>query len=357
VSELLVDPSFEAHAPAWTLGLRAAYVSDESPVYDGIAAVLMNPINSDFGPTRLDAYIRQVLATSSLGETVTPSIWIYKPSGSAGHQDNDFELRISLTSYGDPVMTVQAFDTLTIPVDLWAKVQAEPFVLPCDTPTLEWRLRFPVTPDVGKSLYVDVASVLSQEANMAVMLMELPLRAILATLQANLSTEIGYVNTEANDGITCPAVTHWYCWDRERAQPEKAEVEVFETGQGELEEWASQVSTWSVGARIPLRSSWIFTVRLNYANRSALSTSAMRVLGWRYAAAIMRCLRNVPNLGQSTIFATPGIPVATLVPTDDPNDVRTFGRVEVQVQVSVHESSVGETVLGGGTRPSAILES
>lgn len=354
--DLIVDGSFEDFSPSdWTASNCFLYYLSDAPVYDGTFSLAMLPINSSFGPVRQVASVQQVLTSGVAGQIVSPRLWVYRPSDSEGHTQNDLRLRISSVPGGSPDMNVQEFGTFYLPTDTWTQVMADAFPLPCNSPTLQWWLNYAPVVNQGKVLHVDLATAVLQEDTMAVMLMELPLRAILATLQSALNTEIGHVNTEANDGITCPTVTTWFCWDREREMPDKAEVSVFEDAGGEIAEWGSLVSN---GQRTPIRTSWTIVVRLAYANRSQLSTSAMRVLGMRYAAALVRCIRNAPHLGQTTlpVDAEPSTPIVVLERATG-TDPKTFGTVEMRVAVTINESPTGETVLGGGTRPSATLES
>jgi hypothetical protein len=356
VIDLIVDGSFEDFSPAdWDSLNCVLEYETVAPVYDGQFSLGMYPINSSFGPVRQVASVQQVLTSGVAGQVVAPRLWVYRPSDSLGHAQNDLRLRISSAPGGSPDTNVQEFGTFFLPPDTWTQVMADAFPLPCDSPTLQWWLNYSSVANQAKVLHVDLATAVLQEAAMAVMLMELPLRAILATLQASLNTEIGYVNTEANDGISCPSVTTWFCWDREREMPDKAEVSVFEDAGGEIAEWGSLVSN---GQRTPIRTSWTIVVRLAYANRSQLSTSAMRVIGMRYAAALVRCIRNAPQLGQTTlpVDAEPSTPIVVLERATG-TDPKTFGTVEMRVAVTINESPVGETVLGGGTRPSATLES
>lgn len=209
--------------------------------------------------------------------------------------------------------------------------------------------------------YVDDASLFEQlagEVDMAVMLAELPLRAMLGTMQTYLNTELGYVKNEANDSLDLPAVTHWYCWDRGGPSPDETECEVFiAPGSLTFPYFESNMAAWTTGQRTSMAHSVSVTVRINHANRDLLKMSELQVRGWRYAAGIFRVVRNVPQLGQAAIMAMPGSPMVYI---RDADPLRPAGQVvtaELTFACDVHEAATGETQVGGGTRPSATLES
>ena len=211
---------------------------------------------------------------------------------------------------------------------------------------------------------LDDLTVEEEEVDMAIMLAELPVRAMLATLQANLATELTGISSERGDSATIPALpapTSWFAWRRPTALPNRCEVEVYDEGVT-FPRFSHDISRWASGQRCNLSSSVTLVVGLNHANRGAsagaeaFSTAVMKVHSWRYAAAILRCIRNAPALGQGDlIMATPQEVRYSTRQSEDGMD--NIDRVEVTVRCDVQESSTGETQAGQGAPPSATLES
>jgi hypothetical protein len=224
----------------------------------------------------------------------------------------------------------------------------------------------PYGPDARSGLFcLDdiVAEATLTELDMAIMLAELPVRAMLALLQTNLSGELIGIVSERADSVALATPTAWYCWFRDEGMPDRCEVEVSEEGTGvDFPNFRTDISRWTTGQRVGLRSSVRIVVGLNHANRGdsagsvGYRTSLMRVRSWRYAAALLRCIRNTPTLGFPTqIMAFPeSVRYSTRQAQDGSANIE---RVEVTVRCEIQETASGEGAPAGGTPPSATLES
>lgn len=299
------------------------------------------------------------VSTRLTGEVYTPRLWL-RPG-----TDNTASLWIVGSSTpGGPIDTYyEELQLAGFPSGVWTEYVGAAIALPCDGPRLGLQLLFP---DVGQStstVHVDDLVFAGTGGDvLAVMGIELPLRALLATLQASLNTELTHIGSERADGLTPHSIENWYCWKREDLAVNRALVEVYERGGTVFPDWKAQVSTWVVGQRVPLRSEHPLVVAVVFANRGltpssrTLKMSEMRILAMRYAAGVVRTVRNTPNLGQGDLlFAEPGEASITYG-LDEPDGPPASMRVEIPFTVRVSESSSGETTPGGGTPPSANLE-
>jgi hypothetical protein len=191
---------------------------------------------------------------------------------------------------------------------------------------------------------------------MAVMLGELVVRAMLATLQANLNAEIAAIVTERGDSIAMAPVARWFCYDRpDEDSPESVDVEVVESP-ASFPDYVAKITN-SGTARAPVDSHIPIVVRLFQANRTQKASGVMWVRSKRYEAAIVRTIRNTPQLG---ISSTAGV-LANATSSSSGVPTRSSqgraGMVEVYVTVQLNETNGGETVASGGVPPACTLES
>lgn len=357
MADAIVGGDFET-AGLWE-ELRSIRVSDFA--HGGTWSERMRSIRT-FG-TPFEATILQVSAALT-GEEFTPHFWVRADADAISGG-----CELYLVGSSSPAGPIDIFYDF-VPINSlvagdWTEVTFASITLPCDTPYLGLWLTGPTSGTQG-IVRVDDFTISNQAgANMAVMGFELPLRAMLATLQANLNTELTHIGNEANDSLTPPAVEKWYCWKVTQQFVDRAICEVYELGGTTLKDWDSQVSAWVVGSRLPLRMEHSMVVAVTFANRGltiggaarTLKMSEMKVLAIRYATAVLRVVRNTPTLGQAAIvYAEPGEAVITYGEDNPPDAAPGSLRVEVPFRVSVSESSSGETTLNGGVRPSANLE-
>lgn len=199
---------------------------------------------------------------------------------------------------------------------------------------------------------------------MAVLLGEFAVPAMLKTLQDNFATEVSAINTERSDAeVQLSGIERWYCYEREWASPDINECEVYIPPDGiSFPRMPAQLSRWAIGQRVPLDSDVEIVVAVNHANRGGVSGATLKrsdmwKLNQRYAAAVLRVVRNIPNLGYANDLVAVPQRVRTESRRVGNEDTRFVDRVEVTFSVSQQESSSGENTPGGGVPPVAVLES
>lgn len=353
-TNLLVDPSFETQDPAWVLTGITEYTTDLA--YDGMYSVRLTGLKTLFGPPprSRSSYLDQHF-TVTVGQLVTFSVWLY-----AEVEMPNYDRLSVFVDYGDGQWSYLTVVDASGVGQNWTQVQLGT-IQAIGTSVGIWFIAQAPTTEGSYSWLLDLCSaeLATGVTNMAVMLAELPLRAMMATLQASLNTELGYVNSEAGDSLGLPVVTHWYCWDRVTPSPDKTECEVFVVpGSIAFPYFTQDLGAWATGQRTNLKHTVTIGVRINHANRDQLKVSELQMRGWRYAASIMRVVRNVPQLGQATIMCMPSGPSVFVRSADDTTrPVAQIVSAEMYFACEVYEVSTGETTPGGGTRPSATLES
>lgn len=215
---------------------------------------------------------------------------------------------------------------------------------------------------------VDDFAISEQGGNeMAVMLTEYAVRAVLSRLQAvgqGLNEEIAFVESEARVSVgggnylDLPTVKGWRSFDPGIATPDTVEVEVFESGDITFPSQSYDQSTWTGGrtrilSKVPLR------IALNHANRgnadagnATLLASQMNTRSRLYMAALVRTIRNDPTCGTSAVICVPASARSkVLQPQRADTDSRRVGRVEFDIEVRLQESSANEMTQGAGSLP------
>lgn len=350
-TNLLVDPSFETQDPAWVLSGEASYTTDLA--YDGSYSVRLSPSKTSFGPPprAKSGYVWQYFATTP-GSLYVLSGWFYLES----EMPTDDRLTIQV-DYGDGQWSY--LQTISGTLGVWVLGNLGTIQATGAITGIRIAARAPAT-DGSYSWLIDLfaAELGAGVSDMAVMMAELPLRAMMATLQSFLNTEIAYIDSEAADSLGLPTVTHWYCWDRVMPSPDETECEVFVVpGTVIFPYFVQDLSAWTSGQRTSLKHTVTIGVRINHANRDALKVSQLQIRGWRYAAAIMRVVRNVPQLGQAAIMCVPGSPSVYVRGAEEGRPIAQIVTAEMSFTCDAFETATGETQAGGGTRPSATLES
>lgn len=202
------------------------------------------------------------------------------------------------------------------------------------------------------------------EAEMAVMLSEFSIRAVINYLQANLNTEINHVKNEANLGKDLPAVGAWYAFPRQVPSPDVVAVEVYEQSTTEFPLKERDMSLYAAGSRSRAISRFPAVIALTHANRgdaansdATLLESDMAERSRLYAAALYRTIRNNPNVGYvDRIIVWPlAMKVFAGHQSVDPN-TRRVARVEYYVTIDQQEDSINETVVGGASLPAITAE-
>lgn len=356
-----LNPSFETQGD-WTFEDDAA-IYDIGPPYShtgvGFAFIRAYFFPGGPGPARpVYGAVRQIVS-EPIGSVLIPSAWV------AGIEQASGRFSIDYRDAAAPGWSRLAeVDSSTLD---WAGgthtevVASTPALVAGADPEFRFIVEYLGVGLNPFSVAVDDAALAVGETTMAFFWVELPARAMLAMLQANLNTEIGYVQAERNDGVVLPTPARWYCWDRGMPSNNDGnlEISVFERqGSAEFPAFSREAGAFAAGTRSRLSHEVELIVRAEFPNRTQRKTSEMVVVGWRVTAAILRCLRNNPAIGYPTVCnAQPGQPVMTPLPPDSEGRVGNWCRVEVPVHVQTQESPAGETQSSGGVPPVAILES
>jgi len=195
---------------------------------------------------------------------------------------------------------------------------------------------------------------------MAVMLTEYAVRAVLHQLQSYLNAEIAMVELDANLGLDLPTVEGWREFDPGVATPDTVDVEVFEMGNMTFPAQKYDQSQWN-GGRTRVLSQIPIRVALNHANRGnitaadeSLKASQMAQRSRLYLAALVRTIRNDPTCGTfQTVIIVPGSARTRVLDNARlDSDIRRCGRVELDLDVRLAEVPLNEGVLGSGNLPS-----
>lgn len=348
-----MNPSFET-AIGWQLSGYADYFPTVS-AYSGSKVGRLNAVRSSLGPVNHSSQFIQTVP-------VTPLLEVNLSAQVRVELIDRAQFWVMATEHNQPGNWhgIAVYDETNISAGGWSLMQFGTYIPTTALIDLSFTLFIPGTTGSAE-VWLDDAGADQGGATVAVMGFELALRAMLGTLQANLNSELTAVGNEANDTLTPPAIDAWYCWRREENVVSRAACEVYEVGGTTLDDWNSQVSAWTAGSRLPLRMKHSLEVSVTFANRGlngqTMRTSEMKVLAMRYVIAIIRTVRNFPDLGQTgRIIAEPGEAVMTFGGSE-PDTPPGAMRVTVPFVIETKESSASETVVGGGPRPSAILES
>ena len=186
------------------------------------------------------------------------------------------------------------------------------------------------------------------------MLGELPVKGILAYLQADLTAELAKIVTERGDSLPLESVTEWFGYERPEPSPEKVEVEVYSEQDLSFPEFDLLTSQYEIATGTPLHSLLPIKIRLSHANRDQVSRGQMQERNWRYLSALARLFRNDPTIG-----FTDGTVLIDLDAGQDQvgvvNQIQ-MGRVTLDLTVFIREQSTGEGIASGGVPPTAIIE-
>ena len=188
---------------------------------------------------------------------------------------------------------------------------------------------------------------------MAVLLGELPIKGVLAYIQANIAAQFTEIEAERGDSLDLMAVTQWFGYERPKPSPEKIEISVYSERDMEFPEFAVLTSRYAHG-QVSLHNSLPITIKLTHRNRDNASRGQMQERNWRYTAALARLFRDNPTFGIAG-----GLCVAVLVNANDqldPADQVDTGSVTIEIVVLTRESSDNEGTASGGVPPSAIIE-
>ena len=199
-------------------------------------------------------------------------------------------------------------------------------------------------------------------AQVAVILGELGRKAILLTLQNNLSAELAHIVNERGDSLALAAPSSWYGFPRQAETPDDVELAVYRSPDGiSFPSWEEQFMGGMTGSRAgEIHSEVGLTVTVTHANRDNVIPSKMEDRSDRYAAAILRVFRDNKTLGiagDSSVFVVPDrVAISEVDVSKTSPNISKVDRIEISVRVVMTEGSNGETNVGGGVPPAAATE-
>ena len=332
---LLINPGFEL-ATGWTVLGEGQY--SDIQAHAGIQSASLFTLYSSFGPLSQFSEFKQTVATVA-GFTYPFRFWLFG-GGSANRSFRAWVDGVSKLLISGGNLTEWTF---------------EDFSFVASGPTAEVKFEAFVGAPVNGSAtwYVDDAAV-GEEAALARIGSELPVRALMSTLYANVNAELTGIASERGDSKPLPAVESWYTFPRGKISPDHCEIEIYETNITKPMTRLDLSRSLGAGTRTPWELEVEVLVALNFANREEASAGDLFNRGRRYMDAIMRVIHDNPTLGQPTLVARMDRPRIMQRPLED--TTRVAVRVECPVSISVQESSSGEMTASGGVPPASVLE-
>jgi len=342
---LLEEGGFENGGVSWDLNFGEdgfAVVETGSNARSGSGVLRLDRRQKVFG----GAYLRGAARSASLGV------------------DQNTAHRFTCYGKSDPggedLLTLRFYEGETISES--ASFSMTPSFVKCE---LDFTPTFGTTPRVALvlpggssqvSVYIDDATVKSTEdQEMAYIGPELAISAMLDMIQDNITTELAEIKTERNDNLDFPATVPDAVFNRPAAAfvGSVLQLEVF-SDQTLFPFIDRDLTTWlasspRVTSEVPL------IVRLRFANRgaSALSVVNMAKITQRYAAALVRMIRNDPELanGGSPMVEwakIEGLRISQSVFPLDESSSQYVDTIEMDVSVMLQETDANENTAGGG---------
>lgn len=276
---ILTEPSFESGGAAWLLS-GTAQVRSDLGAYDGSSALYMLK-NISFGQNgaAIQTGLDLTLASSF------PVAFYAKKVGSGGTY-----VRVQVD---DGLGSYNTLGTVNVNTDSWTLYEIGTLI-PLGTTGGIWIST--VTED--GAVLVDLVRVGAQEANVAILLAERAVRTVIATLKANLPTELTSVvsdmDTEYSEtvALTAPANANYYAYPKAEVAGAAVHVEVFESAFETLNPYTDAASARATFT-CPL------TVRLTHFNRDGSTAATMMQRMRLYGAALHRVLLEQYTLGGS----------------------------------------------------------
>lgn len=204
---------------------------------------------------------------------------------------------------------------------------------------------------------------------MALLGPELARKQVLKYLQDNLNTEIDKIELERNDGLTVPAVDAWFAYERDRSDVDNVRCEVYrqparagDTNTVVFPLWDRNMSN-RLSASAALNMRCMVEIALSHSNRDNVDAFEMQDRSDRYAAALIRLIRNDPELGYSG-SAQISTTILRLVVSErktgagDPGavDISRVDTVTMLLAIELTEDKDSEGVLDGGNPPTVSAE-
>lgn len=189
---------------------------------------------------------------------------------------------------------------------------------------------------------------------MAIAGAEKAVSALLSTLQSYTPAEIALINAERNDANTLPYVEAF-----EPGRPGKMFGDETQINgwceSSSFGQWDSNASGWNSSLTNTVNGRHECIVLLRHANRSALTGYQMEAKSQRYAAAILRVLLAVQDLGLTGVgyVQVTGIQYGA---SEDGETKRLIHSVALSVVVDLSEDSINSGVAGGGNIPTLTIQ-
>lgn len=193
---------------------------------------------------------------------------------------------------------------------------------------------------------------------MAVLLAERAVGQVLAALQditSGLSAELSAIAAERADAVTLACPDRWYVSPRAELSHDAVSVEVFSDVTNFVDQ-EKRLPAWTFGVREAMPSEVDVVIRLTHANRDLATLGTMRKRTERYMAAVVRVLRNFPQLMDTTGSIRWAQLREARTTTEDSivdNENRVVvDRLTLTITVNMNEGSAGEGSASGGVPPS-----
>lgn len=190
---------------------------------------------------------------------------------------------------------------------------------------------------------------------MSIALAEKAVAALLSTLQSYTPAEIALINAERNDGNSLPYVEAF-----EPGRPGKMYGDVTQINgwceSTSLPQWTSNgAGNWNNSLNNTVNGRHDCVVLLRHTNRSSLTGYQMEARSQRYAAAMVRVLLAVQDLGLTGVgyLEVTGIQYGS---AEDGETKRLIHSVALTVTVDLSEDSINEGVAGSGGIPNLTIQ-
>jgi len=190
---------------------------------------------------------------------------------------------------------------------------------------------------------------------MSIALAEKAVAALLSTLQSYTPGEIALINAERNDGNSLPYVEAF-----EPGRPGKMYGDTTQINgwceSTSLPQWTSNgAGNWNNSLTNTVNGRHECVVLLRHTNREALTGYQMEARSQRYAAAMVRVLLAVQDLGLTGVgyLQVTGVQYGV---AEDGETKRLIHSVALTVTVDLSEDSINEGVAGSGGIPTLTIQ-
>ena len=280
------DNGFELDDGSWTLNARARILSTQ--VYAGENALELQS-RQGFGAGDWAHGTATATMSAVVGRVVKVRAWVY-PNDTYNRINGEVKLHYAISTAGDAVYDVTGSVSEDDLPQGWSRHDMLSFTPSSAAPLLKFYADFTGTNEngvVSTEWYVDLV-----EDGMAIKLSERAIDALVATLQANLATELTAIDTDRGDGITmtAPADAAYHKFPKGEIAGDRASVEVFEAGGFEFTNKYTDHTNQRAVYTVPL------IVRITWFNETGGDVDEMYKRGRCYASGVKIVLVKNPRL-------------------------------------------------------------